>query len=151
MRILIGTDGSDHAVDAARQALGVLAAPDVVSVVCVMEVPAEATAGMESGFVGGMAEPADVDAAWASSNSEADAALDRTAAVLPAGTTVERVIEHGEAGSVICRLAGEQGADAVVVGSRGRGALKRALLGSVSTFVANNAPCPVVIVGAGSD
>jgi nucleotide-binding universal stress UspA family protein len=150
MRILIGTDGSDDAVDAARQGLGVLAAPDTVTIVCVMDAPAEATAGMESGFVGGMAEPAEVDAAWASSQREAEAALDRTAAVLPDGIVVERMIEHGEAGSVICRLAEEQGVDAVVVGSRGRGAIKRALLGSVSTHVANNAPCPVVIVGAGA-
>jgi nucleotide-binding universal stress UspA family protein len=31
------------------------------------------------------------------------------------------------------------------MGSRGRGGIKRALLGSVSDHVVRNAPCPVVI------
>ncbi|MCE7004747.1 universal stress protein [Kibdelosporangium philippinense] len=39
-----------------------------------------------------------------------------------------------------------QDAALLVVGSHGRGALKRALLGSVSHSVANHAPCPVAIV-----
>jgi nucleotide-binding universal stress UspA family protein len=33
------------------------------------------------------------------------------------------------------------------MGSRGRGGIKRALLGSVSDFVVRNASCPVVITG----
>jgi nucleotide-binding universal stress UspA family protein len=36
--------------------------------------------------------------------------------------------------------------DAIVIGSRGRGAIKRALLGSVSTHVANNTECPVIVI-----
>jgi nucleotide-binding universal stress UspA family protein len=38
--------------------------------------------------------------------------------------------------------------DLLVVGNRGRGALKEALLGSTSGRVADHAPCPVVIVRA---
>ena len=34
----------------------------------------------------------------------------------------------------------------MVVASRGHGAIRRALLGSVSTHVVNNAPCPVIVV-----
>ena len=47
---------------------------------------------------------------------------------------------------MLCRVAEEIAADLVVVGSRGRGVIQRALLGSVSTHVVHNAPCPVMIV-----
>ena len=36
---------------------------------------------------------------------------------------------------------------AIVRGSRGRGGLRRAVLGSVSDHVVRNAPCPVVVTG----
>lgn len=51
---------------------------------------------------------------------------------------------HGNAADVLLRAA--QGAEALVVGSRGRGGFARALLGSVSQHVSQYAPCPVVIV-----
>jgi nucleotide-binding universal stress UspA family protein len=51
---------------------------------------------------------------------------------------------------VICERAEELSVDVVVVGSRGRGAIRRALLGSVSSHVVHNAPCPVLVVRAGS-
>ena len=151
MRILIGTDGSDDAVHAAARGIGVLAAPDVITVVCVVQTPAVATSGMESGFAGGMASDETVDAAWITAKEEADRALDRTATVLPAGVSVERRVETGDAGTAICRVADELDADVIVIGSRGRGAFKRALLGSVSTHVANNSGRPVVVVGEPTD
>ena len=58
----------------------------------------------------------------------------------------ETIAAEGSPGEVLVEAA--QGADLVVVGSRGRGGLKSALLGSVSGHVANHAPCPVVIVRA---
>ncbi|WP_328908378.1 universal stress protein [Streptomyces sp. NBC_00234] len=39
-----------------------------------------------------------------------------------------------------------EGADMLVVGSRGRGGFRRALLGSVSQQAALHAPCPTVII-----
>jgi nucleotide-binding universal stress UspA family protein len=42
-------------------------------------------------------------------------------------------------------LAADVDADALVIGSRGRGGLKRALLGSVSDYVVRNAPCSVIV------
>lgn len=151
MRILVGTDGSEDAVEAARQAFGVLAAADIVTVVCVAESPPEATAGLESGFAGGVASPEEVDAAYQAASNEAQRAIDATLVAVPAGVTVDQRIENGDPGPVLVRLSSELPADVVVVGSRGRGAVKRALLGSVSTHVANHATCPVLVVGPKAD
>lgn len=151
MRVLIGTDGSEDAVAAAVAGMGLLAPPDEVLVASVADTPAEATHGLESGFAGGMATDAEVDAAWAAAKDAADAAVGRTVAALPAGAAVEQLVVAGDPGPALCQLATDRGVDVVVLGSRGRGAIRRALLGSVSTFVSANAPCPVVIVRSGTD
>ena len=44
-------------------------------------------------------------------------------------------------------FATEVGAAAIVLGTRGRGGFKRALLGSVSDYVVRNAPCSVLVTG----
>ena len=54
-------------------------------------------------------------------------------------------IVPGKPAEAICHLASELSAEAVVVGSRGRGGLKRLFLGSVSDHVVRNAPCSVVV------
>jgi nucleotide-binding universal stress UspA family protein len=54
-----------------------------------------------------------------------------------------RVVE-GHPSAALQRLAA--GADLLVVGSRGRGTITSALLGSVSTHCVHHAPCPVVVV-----
>lgn len=59
-------------------------------------------------------------------------------AMLVQGPTVEKIVEEAE------RL----GADWIVVGSHGRGALARVLIGSVSEGVVHHAKCPVVVVPA---
>jgi len=46
----------------------------------------------------------------------------------------------------IVGLAGNLGARLIVIGSRGRGPLKRALMGSVSDSVVRHAHCPVMVV-----
>ncbi|MFL5405343.1 MAG: universal stress protein, partial [Myxococcales bacterium] len=46
----------------------------------------------------------------------------------------------------IVGLAGRLGAGLMVMGSRGRGPLRRALLGSVSDSVVRHAHCPVMVV-----
>jgi nucleotide-binding universal stress UspA family protein len=149
VRVLIGTDGSEDALAAARRALELLTPDATVYLICVAETPGIVDAGMESGFAGGIASPQEVDAAWASTMRDATTALQHTAEVL-ANATVETSVETGEPGFVLCERAEALGADVVVVGSRGRGAIKRVLLGSVSTYVVHNAPCPVLVVRAGA-
>lgn len=52
----------------------------------------------------------------------------------------------GNAAEVICSIAEHENFDLVVVGSSGKGAIKRALLGSVSYKVVNQAGVPVLVV-----
>ncbi|MFC7342927.1 universal stress protein [Saccharopolyspora griseoalba] len=59
---------------------------------------------------------------------------------------VRRVVTAAEP---VGTLLGEaRGASLLVVGSHGRGAVRRALLGSVSHGIVNRAPCPVAVVPA---
>lgn len=57
---------------------------------------------------------------------------------------VERSVVEGPAAAVLLRAA--EGADLLVVGSRGLGGFRGLLLGSVSQQCAYHASCPVVIV-----
>ena len=52
----------------------------------------------------------------------------------------------GRPSKKIVQMAKEEGSDLIVIGSRGLGGMNRHLLGSVSDRVANEAPCPVLIV-----
>jgi nucleotide-binding universal stress UspA family protein len=53
-------------------------------------------------------------------------------------------VQEGNAAQVLLEAA--DGADLLVVGSRGHGGFTGALLGSVSQHCAHHAPCPLVIV-----
>jgi nucleotide-binding universal stress UspA family protein len=52
----------------------------------------------------------------------------------------------GHPDTEIVGLAGRLGIGLVVLGSRGLGPLKRALMGSVSDSVVHHSPCPVMVV-----
>jgi nucleotide-binding universal stress UspA family protein len=62
------------------------------------------------------------------------------------GTVSETHLREGRADEEIVILAEEIGAGLIVMGSRGHGRLRRALLGSVSDAVVRHAHCPVTIV-----
>lgn len=53
---------------------------------------------------------------------------------------------HGHIGETLARYAAESGVDLIVMGSHGRSAVGRLLLGSVSNYLAKHAKCPVLIV-----
>jgi nucleotide-binding universal stress UspA family protein len=62
------------------------------------------------------------------------------------GTVKEAHLRLGRADEEIVDLADSLGIGLIVMGSRGRGRLRRALMGSVSESVVRHAHCPVTIV-----
>jgi nucleotide-binding universal stress UspA family protein len=62
------------------------------------------------------------------------------------GTVKETHLREGRAEEEIVEVAEELGAGLIVMGSRGHGRLRRALMGSVSDAVVRHAHCPVTIV-----
>ena len=62
------------------------------------------------------------------------------------GTVNEKHLREGRADEEIIFLAQEIGAGLIVMGSRGQGRIRRALMGSVSDSVVRHAHCPVTIV-----
>ena len=63
---------------------------------------------------------------------------------VPEGVEVEQEVAQGDATHALIRSA--EGAELLVVGSRGTGGFADLRLGSVSTQCAQHAKCPVVIV-----
>ena len=73
--------------------------------------------------------------------------LEKAIASIPDGSPdleVEAVLVHSQPEAAL--LHASQTADMVVVGSRGRGGIAGALLGSVSQRVVHHAECPIVVV-----
>ena len=66
------------------------------------------------------------------------------------GTVARTHLLQGHTADGIVDLARTIGADLIVVGSRGLGALRRLVLGSVSDGIAHHAPCPVLMVRGGA-
>lgn len=74
--------------------------------------------------------------------------LEHALDLVPDHITAKGRCLSGVPGDTILSAAQEIGADLIVMGSRGYGVIKGALLGSVSRFLTENAKCPVMIVKA---
>jgi nucleotide-binding universal stress UspA family protein len=70
--------------------------------------------------------------------------LDRTIRVA-GGTVAGAHLRIGEVEEEVVHLAEELEVDLIVVGTRGKSVIRRALMGSVSDSVVRHAPCPVVV------
>jgi nucleotide-binding universal stress UspA family protein len=62
------------------------------------------------------------------------------------GVEVSFLVWSGDPGDMIIEAAESEQVDMIVVGSHGRGAVGRFLIGSVSEFVVRHARCPVLVV-----
>jgi nucleotide-binding universal stress UspA family protein len=67
---------------------------------------------------------------------------------LAGGTVAGTHLRMGQVALEIVALAEELGAGLIVMGSRGLGGVRRALMGSVSDSVVRHAHCPVLVVRA---
>lgn len=127
-RIVLGTDGSSHAKDAATF-LGRLTLPagTEVQVVCVVDPFVESVVGP------GFAE-------------RAQALVEETAAAVRGyGVEVSAALRQGDADHQLLAAAEEFHADLLVVGSRGLTGLEEFVLGSVARSVVHHAHCPVLV------
>jgi len=144
-RILLAIDGSEEALAAARFVsrlpLGLDACVQLVGVAERPRFPSAAPLA---------ATPmlrAAIEDIVAERKATIAKALEQAAARFgPGGPRVERTVTVGHPAEEIVRAAEDSGADLVVVGARGLGALKRLLLGSVSEGVLRNARPAVLIV-----
>jgi nucleotide-binding universal stress UspA family protein len=150
--IVIAYDGSPAAEHALREAAPLLA-PRPALVVVVWE----AGAGFEmveapAAEVGFAAVPLDVRAAVAADEALYERArrLAQRGAELAYAVGLEAeplvVADELTVAATLVRLAGERGAEALVVGAHSHGRLSGALLGSTSQSVVRQAPCPIVVV-----
>lgn len=135
-KILLATDGSEHSIRAAENAIE-LAKCNPDSQVDVLFV------------VDGDTAKSDVLRNW-NTAGVADARREKIRAAEEkaknAGVNYEIKILRGEPGPTIVKYANENGFDIVVIGSRGLNALQEFVIGSVSHKVAKRANCPVLIV-----
>ena len=73
-----------------------------------------------------------------------DAEVERTRSA--GGAVAQAHLRVGAAAAEIIDLAEDIGAGLIVIGSRGLGGIRRALMGSVSDSVVRHAHCPVLVV-----
>ncbi|MDN7024391.1 universal stress protein [Methanoculleus sp. FWC-SCC1] len=137
--ILLATDGSENArraTEAAVDLVGELAHPATVVVVHVATAPPAQSRLVRANFdVHTLLEE---DARQAVSGT-----LDRLEA---AGLSYTLKVALGEPVAEILAAAKKENADLIVIGSRGLGAIRGAVMGSVSQKIAQTADCPVMIV-----
>jgi nucleotide-binding universal stress UspA family protein len=144
-KIVVGIDGSPHAAAALRWASeeAALRSATLEAVHAWSFVPV--TTPADSGLVP-MAWTDNVELLDITRQAAEDAAAAQVAEVLGPDHTATVSVLQGGPGDVLLEAA--QDADLLVVGNRGRGNITAALLGSTSAKVADEAPCPVVVVRA---
>jgi nucleotide-binding universal stress UspA family protein len=140
--IVVGTDGSETATEAVRQAVelaGSLGAS--VELVSAYE-PVSAQRLAEE------RRTAPRDVQWAiSAREEVDATLEDAAQIArEASVPVSVYAREGDPADAILDVAEEQNADLIVVGNKGMTGARRFLLGSVPNKVSHHAPCSVLII-----
>jgi nucleotide-binding universal stress UspA family protein len=140
--IVVGTDGSDTATEAVRQAVELARAVGAkLEVVSAYEPVPEQRLKAEQ-------RNAPEDLQWAiSPREDVDATLDAVMALARDNeVSIDIYPRRGDPADAILDVAEEQGADLIIVGNKGMTGAKRFLLGSVPNKVSHHAPCSVLII-----
>ena len=140
--MVVGTDGSDTAREAVRQATDLAKRLDAtIHLVSAYEPVPEGRLREERQQV-----PDDLQ--WMVNPREDVASTLEQAGegIREAGVEVETHAREGDPADAILDVAEEQNADLIVVGNKGMTGAKRFLLGSVPNKVSHHAPCSVMII-----
>ena len=140
--IVVGTDGSETAGEAVRQAVELASATGArVELVSAYEPVSNQRLREESQQV-----PEDLQ--WmVNPREDVDATLDAaTELAEEAGVPVQKYARQGDPADAILDVAEEVKADLIVVGNKGMTGARRFLLGSVPNKVSHHAPCSVLII-----
>jgi nucleotide-binding universal stress UspA family protein len=141
-RIVVGTDGSETATEAVRQAIDLAKATGAKLFVVSAFAPAQPEIAREEA-----AEiPGDVQYE-VGPRQGVNLVLDAAAGEAEkAGVAAESRPREGDPADALLDVAEEENADVIVVGNKGMTGTKRFLLGSVPNKVSHHAPCGVYIV-----
>jgi len=147
--IVVGTDGSDSAAVAVRQAAELAkAAGGTVHIVHAYQPINMGTVAMSAGTGG---STIDVESVNASITRHAETVCDHAIAIAQAeGVTYETHSAAGDPCDALISVAEQVHADLLVVGNRGMTGMKRFVLGSVPNKISHHAPCSVLIVDTGA-
>ncbi len=139
MKLLVAVDGSDPALEAVRHALRLR--HEGLRVDLVLATVQEPT------FLYEMVLPPSSEVLERVSGAVGNRALEGAEALLrAAGVPFEREIGSGDPAQTLIELAGRHGCDGIILGARGVGAVRSALLGSVSQAVLHASKLPVTVV-----
>ena len=136
MRIVIGIDGSEPAEDACRF---------VASRTWPVGTAVDLVATYDATGLSGLA-PASATNLEAEREALEGVVAERAALLRSTGLNVTTAVEFGSATQTIVHHAQESYAQLIVVGSRRLGPIASAVLGSVSAYLVDHAPCPVLVV-----
>jgi nucleotide-binding universal stress UspA family protein len=140
--IVVGTDGSDTATQAVRQAVDLAGAVGArLEIVSAYEPVPQQRLREERRDT-----PEELE--WAiNPREDVDATLEVAAEVARgAGVEVNTYSRQGDPADAILDVAEEREADLIIVGNKGMTGAKRFLLGSVPNKVSHHAPCSVLII-----
>ncbi len=138
--ILVAIDGSGHADLALKDAIDLAESEHARLTLFTAIVPPPVIACLAVGApVADLAQDAE---------AAAEAVLRRALAMVPDDVPVTTVLTAQPVLPALLQRIEAGRHDLVVMGSRGRGAVRSALLGSVSHYVLNHSPVPVLIVHA---